>query len=1365
MDQEQLNEFEENIRSINQILSQQAQMQAAVLQQMRQQMDADRKQTSTTQDQNKATQENIKVTKEQNVAQAANVKGTKEYTEAMRRLESATASAGSALGSLAAAALDTDRNFKKYGGALDGAGDAALELGKSFGGVGTAAGALVKAVTLLAGKQLEQADNLVTATDTVRKLGGAGAFTSEEFLNLAHNAGVTSKNLDLLVKPLQGLGPTLMGLGNAAGDGIKRFAELTEVTEDQRMQFRRMGIDQEQLIESQAAYLELQNATGRRMQDNVRSTDQLQKASLEYTRNLSELAALTGKDVDALKKEQQAAMAREEFMIQNAQTEREIAKLREQGRYEEAEALEKELNTRDKFVTEISTRIGDATLDTAIMQMITSGGAVFTEETAALARSLGMAGEDFNRFLEGIQEGDEGIIDEFLETFKKAQDATVDNLGRAAILGGESVRKAFLLSGETMTFAARRAGEDEEEARLSTQERIKRAMEKGFDPTMDARASLTELEIDAGVAMDRLVAATNPLIGEMNVLKGAVVSLTIAAGAAAAALMGVAGARTLGALRGGLGRAGTAAGGAGAAGRVGQAAGNLARTTGRALGTTAGRIGIGAGAGVIAGGIGAYQAVGEGRERGRDISMREESGQISEEQASAARRANVAQTTGEASGTMGGAVLGGIGGAKVGASIGAMLGPAAPIGILIGGLVGSAVGAGLGAWAGGQAGEAFGKSVGELIGESITLEDVSGEITNLQNEILLAEMEGKSEEEIVALKERLQLTERLQQSIEAGDHSTAVLIRNQLDLMEAQESGNQELIEQKEKLVDLDSERYFAQAKLEESKRHLQLLEDNDATEEQLAAARAVVEANEKQLEQKKDQVITQRELYDLENKVKELQEAGLGDSEASTALQEQADTRRELLEASEKELDLQERILQEKERIATQEQLGNEGRAEERRQILAGLEAELEANNKIIEDAQRKVELEREIADLEKEKEEAGIIGRFFRSREIAEKQRELEELSQPSAVSEQEGTPSAQTETQADADGQDGGEEAGSSGLSPDMEKVARDLESTKDTLHDFAERMGLDASEGLEGKMVGGVPVEINGQQVPDELYTEEQRKNISAAQQAAQAMPGGERGGGGTPSSLDQARTEMGNMQEAIGSQARQDSRSQARAELLEDSSGDSKAGGERPTASDTRSVESHHNVPDVRHTFRRADFAERDPENYEKFEAFQKSEFERIFEILKENMPPGFRNKRSLVREERKKADILATKSAVLEFEEAIEAAGAGTVEVYGAAKGGVFSGPQTGFPVELHGTELVAPLDPNSILMELAQTSADSSEASGGPESGESTKEILEQSMEINTEMMQMLSAKLDTMISALETGNEVSDRILKQTY
>ena len=101
-----------------------------------------------------------------------------------------------------------------------------------------------------------------------------------------------------------------------------------------------------------------------------------------------------------------------------------------------------------------------------------------------------------------------------------------------------------------------------------------------------------------------------------------------------------------------------------------------------------------------------------------------------------------------------------------------------------------------------------------------------------------------------------------------------------------------------------------------------------------------------------------------------------------------------------------------------------------------------------------------------------------------------------------------------------------------------------------------------------------------------------------------------------------------------------------------------------------------------------------------------------------------------------------------------------------AAKGGVFEGPTSGYPVQLHGKEIVAPLNVDSILMKLAKTPA-SEELSAIQKS---TKETLPEvkantdhhSAKLNMEMVSMLSSKLDAVINVLEGTHSTQTKILR---
>jgi hypothetical protein len=84
-----------------------------------------------------------------------------------------------------------------------------------------------------------------------------------------------------------------------------------------------------------------------------------------------------------------------------------------------------------------------------------------------------------------------------------------------------------------------------------------------------------------------------------------------------------------------------------------------------------------------------------------------------------------------------------------------------------------------------------------------------------------------------------------------------------------------------------------------------------------------------------------------------------------------------------------------------------------------------------------------------------------------------------------------------------------------------------------------------------------------------------------------------------------------------------------------------------------------------------------------------------------------------------------------------------------ARLGGIFSGPQTGYPIEMHGTEMVTPLDANSILAKLAQTSATEID------------NALQTQNNASTEMVAVLVDKLNAMIDRLDNSNDIQSQIL----
>lgn len=104
-----------------------------------------------------------------------------------------------------------------------------------------------------------------------------------------------------------------------------------------------------------------------------------------------------------------------------------------------------------------------------------------------------------------------------------------------------------------------------------------------------------------------------------------------------------------------------------------------------------------------------------------------------------------------------------------------------------------------------------------------------------------------------------------------------------------------------------------------------------------------------------------------------------------------------------------------------------------------------------------------------------------------------------------------------------------------------------------------------------------------------------------------------------------------------------------------------------------------------------------------------------------------------------------------------------------AARGGVFSGPRSGYPIEMHGTEMVAPLNVDSILMKLAKAPAGSAEAEAAINSisqtgsGKSTADV-EKIVAVQSRMIELLGNKMDTVIAVLESGNHTQTKILRHS-
>lgn len=679
---------------------------------------------------------NTKTVDDNTRAREADIEAAKKYQAVMNNyadaLKGATEGISKTFNNLMK--QDPSRSFNKYSDGLSQLGDSFAKAASNFGTVGKIVGAGVQGLTTMFKIQAEQADLLHKANDQLAQFGTAGNFTINQLRDMANAAGVTSKNMEVLVKPLTSLGPALVNLGGTTGQGVKVFADLAKISNAQREQYQRMGISQEQLMQNQADYIQLQRMSGRVISTEAKDRDALRKASLEYTDNLLQLSAISGQDVETLKKKQQAAASEAELQIKNMMLTNQAAKLRAAGDEEGAKKIEKELQMREKLLA-AAVSTGDEQTKQAVVARLATG--TYTEQSKQLA-IMGVNMEEFERRMKA----GEDVSGDFLNSLTTAGKRAVESFGPSAVFS-EEVRKTIGLNKDFMTFLNRGVG-DYNKTLKDAKDTQDKAKKPGTDPAQDARAKLTTLEIEAGKALDKLIGSSNILTGGFTAQTLIMTGLGIAAIAATKGLLGLASKNILGAGkdaldaaikgRGGLpGTGGIVASGAAktaanvsplraarlervAAGRAAQAAAQAApavapgaasaataaSSAAGALGRLAGPLAglakaapmIGTVVSVGTGVVDAYQGIKEA-----DKELRE--GKITKEEAR--------EKKGEAVGGGTGTAVGGAAGALKGAALGATIGSAVPI---LGTAVGGIIGAALGGWMGAKAGKAIGEVAG-----------------------------------------------------------------------------------------------------------------------------------------------------------------------------------------------------------------------------------------------------------------------------------------------------------------------------------------------------------------------------------------------------------------------------------------------------------------------------------------------------------------------------------------------------------------------------------------------------------------------------------------------------------------------------
>lgn len=552
MDPEVTRELEEQLRTLNEMISQQTAaitgMSRAINESSVAVKNVGNSANQLTKSKKDSEQGHTRNTSANTALQKAHEKYGTVMEDVAANFAAAYQSGTSALFSFTKAVLGTQEGFAKYNSAIDGAGEAAFSIGKNFGILGFIVGGILNIGSKVLQYQTQQADGLLNATDAMARMGAAGTLTTEQVRQMGKGAGLTSLELEKLTKPMQSVQGGFMALGGTQSEGIKKFGEMVAVSEDVRREFKRLGMGDQERNQALADFVTMLNKSGTAVSGSLSTQGGLQKAALAYTRNLYELAEMTGKDVETAKKEREIQMATMEVALQqnkwesdriNAQKKLESATSEEerQAAQAELERIEREKKGFEQFNNELK----QAGLSQD--QIVSAQNQYLTGTINRTSAQFAMWGVDMGDM---IQKSKEGTLakGELAQSIKEGFQGTLNTVGQGTFALAPGAAETFgvnkELVGRTTQMSETDYRDQAKKAAANVGANKDGTGAAAQDPALEARNNLTEAERKLKLKIDDLAAQFNPLLGNMDALKALGVAAA-AAGATIALLVGAAG--------------------------------------------------------------------------------------------------------------------------------------------------------------------------------------------------------------------------------------------------------------------------------------------------------------------------------------------------------------------------------------------------------------------------------------------------------------------------------------------------------------------------------------------------------------------------------------------------------------------------------------------------------------------------------------------------------------------------------------------------------------------------------------------------------------------------------------------------------
>jgi hypothetical protein len=527
MDTETQTQLNEQLQQMSDLLSQQNSAMSAQIKVMNDVISATGSQSSATKKVTSAENDVIKNTNTSNKKVESAGKAMDMVKEANERFATSLDKGKSAISGFAVAMTDVTPGMAKYAASLKEATLAVATMASGFGPLGKATEGILGVFASLVASATKYNDAVVQGYDDVAKLGAGIGTSAEDIVKLGHNAGLSSQNLSLLTKNAASLGMNIRSLGTTTSKGLDTFGKMIAVGDNTLEQYRKLGFSQEDLIEAQTAYIDIQTQAGA---DLKKSPEELQKASLAYIDNLNVMAEMTGVSVKQQQDAQKQALAQENFDVYMSGLQAKKMEALKAGNKAEADRLQKVYDAKLELATQAKANLDPKQAQGVLEGISTNGKTIMSKEVAKLE----MSGIHINQMNDELNKGNKqtgrllGENAQAVENYRKR----FGDLGTAAGDASIGMMNAFNLGTKSFesgnkfydlrTKEGQEAWQKQYDATVAKQKKDK----ESHDKLLDQRAVQEKNERQARLAFDDLLSKLSAMFTKV-VLKAMPIMLSV----------------------------------------------------------------------------------------------------------------------------------------------------------------------------------------------------------------------------------------------------------------------------------------------------------------------------------------------------------------------------------------------------------------------------------------------------------------------------------------------------------------------------------------------------------------------------------------------------------------------------------------------------------------------------------------------------------------------------------------------------------------------------------------------------------------------------------------------------------------------